>query len=84
ANREIKESQDSSDLLIDKREFQAVLRGVAREIDPDIHFQSAAIAILQEAAEGHTVALLRDSQVIADHNKRKTVLPRDIALARYL
>lgn len=47
-------------------------------------FQSVALLALQEAAEHYIVGILRDSQVAAEHSKRKTVFKSDIALARCL
>ena len=46
-----------------------------------VHFQSTAIAALQEAAENFIVGLLEDVNLLAVHAKRVTVMPRDIRLA---
>ena len=45
------------------------------------HFQSTAIAALQEAAENFIVGLFEDMNLLAVHAKRVTVMPRDIRLA---
>ena len=46
-----------------------------------VRFQSTAIAALQEAAEKFIVGLFEDSNLLAVHAKRFTVMPRDIRLA---
>ena len=46
-----------------------------------MHFQSTAIAALQEAAENFIVSLFKDVNLLAVHAKRVTVMPRDIRLA---
>ena len=46
-----------------------------------VHFQSRAIAALQEAAENFIVGLFEDVNLLVVHAKRVTVMPRDIRLA---
>ena len=46
-----------------------------------VHFQSTALAALQEAAENFLVGLFEDVNLLAVHAKRATVMPRDICLA---
>ena len=46
-----------------------------------VHFQSTAIAALQEAEENFIVGLFEDVNLLAVHAKRVTVMPRDIRLA---
>ena len=45
-----------------------------------VHFQSTAIAALQEAAENFIVGLFEDVNLLVVHAKRVTVMPRDIRL----
>eukprot|EP00729_Bicosta_minor_P018043 gene18044-15969_t len=47
-------------------------------------FQSAAIRALQEASEAYLVGLFEDTNLCALHAKRKTIMPKDMALARRL
>jgi len=47
-----------------------------------MRFQFAAIMALQEAAEAYLVILFEDAVLCAIHAKRKTVMPKDIQLAR--
>ena len=46
-----------------------------------VHFQSTAIAALQEAAENFIVGLFEDKNLLAVHAKRVTVMSRDMRLA---
>ena len=46
-----------------------------------VRFQSTAIAALQEAAENFIVGLFEDANLLAVHDKRVTVIPRNIRLA---
>ena len=46
-----------------------------------VHFQSTAIAALQEAAENFIVGLFEDVNLLAIHARRVTIMPRDIQLA---
>ena len=71
--------------------FQKLIREISQEYqvcldDPgtpsvQVHFQSTAIAALQEAAENYIVGLFEDVNLLAVHVKRVTVMPRDIRLA---
>lgn len=49
--------------------------------DP-LRWQSTAIQALQEAAEAYLVHLFEDSNLLAIHAKRVTVMQKDIQLAR--
>eukprot|EP00069_Balaena_mysticetus_P018462 bmy_02330T0 len=49
ALREIRHYQKSSELLIGKLPFQPLVREIAQDFKPDLHFQSAATGALQEA-----------------------------------
>ena len=46
-----------------------------------MHFQSTALAALQEAAENYLVGLFEDVNLLAVHAKRVTIMPHDIRLA---
>ena len=46
-----------------------------------MHFQSTALAALQEAAENFLVGLFEDINLLAVHAKRVTMMPHDIRLA---
>ena len=91
ALREIRHYQRSTEILIKKTPFQKLIREISQEywICPDspgtpsvqVHFQSTAIAALQEAAENFIVGLFEDVSLLAVHTRRVTVMPQDIRLA---
>ncbi len=78
---EIRKYQKSTDLLIRKLPFQRLVREVADNFKSDLRFQSAAILALQEAAEAYLVALFEDTNLLALHAKRVTIMPKDMQLA---
>ena len=82
ALREIRRYQKSTDLLIQKRPFQRLVREIALSMQPDLRFQSTAILALQEASEAYIVALFGDMNACALHAGRKTIMPFDLALAK--
>ena len=91
ALREIRRYQQSTECLIKRTPFHKLIREISQEyrVCPDgpgipsvqVHFQSTAIAALQEAAESFIVGLFEDVNLLAVHAKRVTVMPRVIRLA---
>ena len=91
ALREIRWYQRSTENLIKRTPFQKLIRQISQEycICPDgpgtpsvqVHFQSTAIAALQEAAENFIVGLFEDINLLAIHARHVTIMPRDIQLA---
>jgi len=47
-----------------------------------IRFQSQALMALQEAAEAYLVHLFEDTNLLAIHAKRVTIMQKDMQLAR--
>ena len=82
ALREIRKFQKSTDLLFRKLPFQRLVREIASDFKTDLMFQSQAILALQEASEAYLVGLFEDTNLVAIHAKRVTILPKDIQLAR--
>lgn len=82
ALREIRRYQKSTDLLLRKLPFQRLVRDIAADVKQDLRFQLSALLALQEASEAYLVSVLEDSNLCAIHAKRKTVMPKDIQLAR--
>merc|ERR1712179_892108 len=80
---EIRKFQKSTHLLIPKLPFSRVIREICTKIcTRDTRFQFAAIMALQEAVEAYLVTLYEDTVLCAIHAKRKTVMPKDMQLAR--
>ena len=82
ALRAIRKYQKSTELLIRKLPFQRLLREVAQDFKTDLRFQSHAVLALQEASEAYLVGLFEDTNLVAIHAKRVTIMPKDIQLAR--
>jgi len=82
ALREIRRYQKSTELLIKKLPFQRLVREIAQDFKTDLRFQSTAIMALQEAAESYLVGLLEDTNLLAKHAKRVTIMPKDVQLAQ--
>jgi histone H3 len=82
ALREIRRFQKSDELLLRKLPFQRLVREIAYEIKDDLRFQGNALAALQMATEAFLVGLFEDSQLLAIHAKRVTIMPKDMRLAQ--
>lgn len=83
ALREIRRYQKSTELLIRKLPFQRLVREITQDnFNFDKRFQGSAILALQEAAESYLVQLFEDTNHMAIHAKRVTIMQRDIQLAR--
>lgn len=77
--------QNSTELLINKRPFQRIIREMIYGIgggESRYRFQSQALVALQEAAEAYVVGLFEDANLCALHAKRVTIFPKDLQLAR--
>ena len=91
ALREIHRYQQSTKSLIRRTPFNKLIKEISQEyrICPEgpgtpsvqVHVQSTALAVLQEATENFLIGLFEDINLLAVHAKRVTVMPRDIRLA---
>ena len=54
---------------------------MAQDFKTDLRFEGAALLSIQEAAEAYLIALLEDSNLLAFHAKRVTIVPKDIQIA---
>ncbi|KAK3262895.1 histone H3 protein [Cymbomonas tetramitiformis] len=82
ALREIRKYQRTTELVVRKLPFQRLCREIAGELNAEVRFQSAALLALQEASEAYLVGIMEDSNLIAIHAKRVTIMPKDMQLAR--
>ena len=78
AVREIKRLQRSTDKLLRKRPFQRLVREVAADFKQDVRFQKSAMEALQEESEAMLSRIFRDTNSLAIHSKRVTILPKDV------
>ena len=85
ALREIRFYQKSTCFLIPMLAFQHLMREVASDFKiqgQEVRWQVRALYALQEAAEAYLVALLSDSNLLAIHAIRYTLMPKDLFLVR--
>ena len=83
ALREIRQYQNSTDLLIRRLPFARLVREIQQGLCRQTYsWQASAILALQEAAEAHLVGLFEDCNLCAVHAKRVTIMPKDMQLAR--
>ena len=64
-----------------KLPFQRLVREIAQDFSTDLRFNATAILALQESSEAHLVGMLEDSNLLAIHAKRVTIMQKDMQLA---
>lgn len=84
AVREIKKYQKTTNLLLRRAPFSRLVREIAEKQKESLRFQASAISALQEATESYLVSLFEDTNELAIHAKRVTIMPKDFKLARRL
>ena len=85
ALREIRFNQKSTCFLISMRGFQRLVRQVCMDQVPrggEFRWQAKALFTLQQAAESYLVAYLCDTNLLAIHAKRTTIMEKDMVLVR--
>jgi len=83
ALKEIRRYQKSTHLLISRAPFQRLVREIMLGTGvKDLRIQAHALEALQAAAEAYLVFLFEDTNLLAIHSKRVTIMPKDIQLAR--
>ena len=85
ALREIRFYQKSTCFLISMRGFQRLVRQVCMDQIPrgdEFCWQAKALFTLQQAAESYLVAYLCDTNLLAIHAKRQTIMEKDMVLVR--
>ena len=78
---QIRKYQKGTDLLMRKLPFQRLVREIAQDFRTDLRFGATAILALQESSEAHLVGMLEDSNLLAIHAKRVTIMQKDMQLA---
>lgn len=83
---EIRKYQRSTDLLLRRLPFARLVKQIVEEQRQEgttpFRWQAQALLALQEASEHYLTRLFEDSNLLAIHSKRVTVMNRDIQLAR--
>jgi len=82
---EIRQYQKSTDLLVPKLPFSRLVREVANKVAgdriPGIRFHRNALQCIQHATEAYFVQLFEDTQLLACHANRVTIMAKDMKLA---
>ncbi|GAA5827422.1 hypothetical protein JCM11251_003805 [Rhodosporidiobolus azoricus] len=81
ALREIRFYQKSTGTLLRKLPFQRLVREICTDTQHEMRWQSAALTVLQEAAEEYLVTLFSDSLLATLHAERVTLQVSDMKLA---
>jgi len=86
ALREIRHYQKTTEILLRRLPFHRLAREISGLIDDGKHqtgrWKGEALHCLQEAAEAYIVSMLEDVNLIAVHNRRVTIMKRDLLLVR--
>ncbi len=82
--REIRRYQKSTELLLRRRPFEALIREINWDIRDSTRYTKGALAAIQEATEAYLVGLLEDANLLAIHSKRVTVAPKGNRKYRYI
>ena len=82
ALREIRRYQKTTELLLRKKSFYQLCREMVQDFSADMRYQSSSILAMQEATEAYFACLFEDTNLVAIHTRRVTILPKDIQLVR--
>ena len=83
ALREIRFYQRTTDLLIRRLPFSRLVKEVQTAVNKhEYRWQAEAMLALQEAAEAHLIGLFEDANLCSIHDRRVTLMTKDIQLAR--
>ena len=82
AIREIRRYQKDTSLLIPKLPFERLVREIAQEYKNDIKFSKKSFEVLQVGLESFMHRMFEDAVLNAKHNRRCTIMPKDLQLAR--
>eukprot|EP00397_Hematodinium_sp_SG-2012_P046863 GEMP01053089.1.p1 GENE.GEMP01053089.1~~GEMP01053089.1.p1 ORF type:complete len:140 (+),score=32.43 GEMP01053089.1:78-497(+) len=70
------------EFMMRKAPFQALVKEITNEFNPNLRMQSMALAALQEASEMFLVNLFEAANQCAIHAKRVTIQRKDLALVQ--
>ncbi len=77
ALRKTRRFHKTPELIFRKLPFQRLIREIASEFKNDLRFHSAAIYLLQEAAESYLISIFEDANLISKLEKRSYIYPKD-------
>ena len=82
ALREIRHYQKTVGFIIPRAAFRRYVREIGQDFKVELNFTPAAFDAIQEASEAHLISVFDDTNLCAIHAKRRTILPKDLQLAR--
>lgn len=71
-------------MLLPRQPFQRLVKEIVHSHDNEFRLQAQALIALQEATEAYLVGIFEDANMCAIHANRKTLLRKDLLLARRL
>lgn len=84
AIREIKTEQRNTNLIVPVAPMNRLISEIASEYKLDLRFKGEAYRALHSAAEEYLVDTFQRANLCAIHDKRETVQPKDVQLAKVL
>ena len=84
AIREIKTEQRNTNLIVPVAPMNRLISEIASEYKVDLRFKGEAYRALHSAAEEYLVDTFQRANLCAIHDKRETVQPKDVQLAKLL
>ena len=84
ALREIRRYQKGGELLLPKAPMERLIREITRDFSWswNFRFTQSSVEALREAAEAYLVQLFEDTNLCAIHAGRRTIMSKDMQLAR--
>lgn len=83
ALREIRQLQRTVTPIIPRQAFLRLVKEIAQQtFRNEYRFQSSAIDALREASEAYISGIMEDTNLIAIHSKRVTIMKKDLILAQ--
>ena len=82
ALREIRKYQRSTDSIVPRAPLQRIIKEITGKYMPDARYSMGAIEAVHQCIEAYMVGLFEDTGLCAVHARRKTIMTRDMRLAR--
>ena len=82
ALREIRKYQRSTDSIVPRAPLQRIIKEISGKYMPDARYSIGAIEAVHQCIEAYMVGLFEDTGLCAVHARRKTIMTRDMRLAR--
>lgn len=80
ALREIRKYQKSTEHVLPLAPFRRLVREIINDVRPDLRMTTGSVDALREAAEVYMCTIFEESQLLAIHGRRVTVMPKDMQL----